>query len=194
MKCRYLSGSKKKHTKAPVSLRFTTFRRKTTLWETFNQNLNPGPLQSSTEVVPLVVRSRSSGVAMTASEKTFAATLSIRAAQLMHLRSPRQPTEWHHVTVKDNQSQSMGQCWETKKKKQDKDQITNYASCHFYSCFAKKMSVWFFFNVCLFSSFTIVFLFMQACDDCCCQCIGCTGGRTWMPFFKILFFRTLTDF
>ncbi|MEQ2174900.1 hypothetical protein AMECASPLE_018212 [Ameca splendens] len=31
----------------------------------------------------------------------------------MHLRSLWQPV-WHHVTVKDNQSQSMGQCWETK--------------------------------------------------------------------------------
>lgn len=46
-------------------------------------------------------------------------------------------TIWHHVTVKDNQSQSMGQCWGMKKK--DTDQITNYASCHFYSCFAKNV-------------------------------------------------------
>lgn len=33
----------------------------------------------------------------------------LHAAQLMHLRSLWQP-EQHHVTVKDNQSQSMGQC------------------------------------------------------------------------------------
>lgn len=47
----------------------------------------------------------------------------LHTAQLMHLRSLWQPG-WHHVTVKDNQSQSMGQCWETKKNKiQIKSQI-----------------------------------------------------------------------
>lgn len=73
-------------------------------------------------------------------------------------------------------------------KKQDTDQITNYASCHFYSCFAKNVCMCV-FCVCLFSSFTMVLLFMQACNDC-CQCIGCTGGKNMNAFF---FFTALTN-
>lgn len=69
------------------------------------------------------------------------------------------------------------------KKKQDKDQITNYASCHFSSCFAKNVSVCVFY-VCLFSSFIPL-----SCCSCkpvmtvCCQCIGCTGGKNMNAFF-----------
>lgn len=52
IKCRYLSYIKKKHTKAPVSLRFTTFEENNFMKKTKKQtkkqsNLNPGPLQSS---------------------------------------------------------------------------------------------------------------------------------------------------
>lgn len=72
-----------------------------------------------------------------------------------------------------------------------------YASCHFYSCFAKKclcvcvcvgvccLLFFVFFNVCLFLSFTILLLFMQACAGC--LCVGCKGGKnmnaTPPPFF-----------
>lgn len=81
IKCRYLSGSKKKHTKAPVSLRFTTLEEggkkeeRNNFMKDAQSNLNLGPLQSPRYLTefPLVVRSRTSGVAMTA---PVAATLS----------------------------------------------------------------------------------------------------------------------
>lgn len=40
-----------------------------------------------------------------------------------------------------------------------------------------------FFNVCLFSSFTIVFLFMQACDDCLLSVYKMYRGKNMNAFF-----------
>lgn len=138
IKCRYLSGSKKKHTKAPVSLRFTTLEEggkkeeRNNFMKDVQSNLNLGPLQSprySTEF-PLVVRSRTSGVAMTA---PVAATLSAhRPADALEVSmATRNGVTWLWRTIRANQSDNAeGQ--------KNKDQIMTYASCHFYSCFAKK--------------------------------------------------------
>lgn len=110
----------------------------------------------------------------------------LHTAQLMHSRSLWQPG-WHHVTVKDNQSQSMGQCWETEKRHR-----SNHKSC-FLSLFIPalpKMSVCFVFarpphpsclpwSYCLCKSGTTVVSVWDV-----------QGGRTWMPlFFFLLFLR-----
>lgn len=111
IKCRYLSGSKKKHTKAPVSLRFTTLEEggkkeeRNNFMKDVQSNLNLGPLQSprySTEF-PLVVRSRTSGVAMTA---PVAATLSAhRPADALEVSmATRNGVTWLWRTIRANQS------------------------------------------------------------------------------------------
>lgn len=126
-------------------------------------NLNPGPLQSPSRRVLLVVCSCSSSVAMTAtmSARCPADALEVTVATRMASRDcegQSEPINW--TMLRD-------------RKKQDKDQITNYASCHFYSCFAKKCV----FYVCLFCWFTVVLLFMQAFDDCVLS-VDVQGGRT----------------
>lgn len=114
VKCRYLSGIKMKHTKAPVSLCFATLEQ-----EEIQSELNPGILQSGVGEVDFSRRLMS---IQRCYDNPREALLQhcLLAAQLMHLRSLRQP-EWHHMTVKDNQRQSMGQCW----KKKDEDQSSN---------------------------------------------------------------------
>lgn len=72
--------------------------------------------------------------------------------------------------------------------------ITNLASCHFYSCFAKKCV----FCVCLIFFFPSLFLVyhgltVYASLDDCCQFMGCTeGGEHKFPFSP--FFTALTNF
>lgn len=62
---------------------------------------------------------------------------------------------------------------------------------HFYSCFAKNVCACVFY-VCLVSLFTIVLLFMQACDDFLLSVYRMYRGKNMNAFF--LFFKTLTDF
>lgn len=197
IKCRYLSGSKKKHTKAPVSLRFTTLEEggkkeeRNNFMKDVQSNLNLGPLQSprySTEF-PLVVRSRTSGIAMTA---PVAATLSAhRPADALEVSmATRNGVTWLWRTIRANQSDNAeGQ--KTRIKSWLMLLVTFIPALpkNVYMCVCESVCCLlfcFFMFFCLFSSFTILFLFMQACAGC--LCVGCKGGRTWMqpppaPFF-----------
>lgn len=103
----------------------------------------------------------------------------LHTAQLMHLRSLWQPG-WHHVTVKDNQSQSMGQCWEMGKKNkiQIKSQIMLLVT--FIPALPKK---------CLYVCFVFAYFLHLPWSHCLCKLVmtvvsvwDVQGGRTWMPF------------
>lgn len=175
IKCRYLSGIKKKHTKAPISLHFTALEENNFMKNTKRRSIKP---ESGTPAITEVFEVEFLSLLLMFTQRCYDSlrgTLQqhcLRAAQLMHLRSLWQP-EWHHVTVKDNQSQSMGQCWETKK--HDKDQITYYASCHFYSCIAKNVCVCFMFAC--FSCLPLSYCLCKPVMTVCRWCIGCTGGE-----------------
>lgn len=110
---------KKKHTKAPMSLHFTALEENNFMKNTKRRSIKP---ESGTPAITEVFEVEFLSLLPVFTQRCYDSlrgTLQqhcLRAAQLMHLRSLWQP-EWHHVTVKDNQSQSMGQCWETKKKK-----------------------------------------------------------------------------
>lgn len=170
VKCRYLSGIKMKHTKAPVSLCFATLEQ-----EEIQSELNPGILQSGVGEVDFSRRLMS---IQRCYDNPREALLQhcLLAAQLMHLRSLRQP-EWHHVTVKDNQRQSMGQCW----KKKDEDQSSNCVT--FIPALPKK-------NVCfMFARFPA--LSFRLCKPVTtCHCRICTGEEHECLFLM----RILTDF
>lgn len=117
IKCIYLSGIKKKHTKAPMSLHFTALEENNFMKNTERRSIKP---ESGTPAITEAFEVEFFSLLPVFTQRCYDSlgeTLPqhcLRAAQLMHLRSLWQP-EWHHVTVKDNQSQSMGQCWETKK-------------------------------------------------------------------------------
>lgn len=153
-KCRYLSGIKKKHTKAPVSLRFTALEENNFMKKKdkkmFNQIWIRDPCnhRGIWSRVPLVVCSCSSSVAMTASEKRCSNIVcTLPSWCTWGLYGNQNGITWLWRTIRANQ-------WDNveRQKKQDKDQITYYASCHFYSCFAKNVSVCVcVFYVCLFS-------------------------------------------
>lgn len=163
IKCRYLSGSKKKHTKAPVSLRFTTLEEggkkeeRNNFMKDAQSNLNLGPLQSPRYLTefPLVVRSRTSGVAMTA---PVAATLSApRPADALEVSmATRNGVTWLWRTIRANQSDNAeGQ---KKQKKQGSNHDLCFLSLLFLLCQKMSMCVWgggvccllFFVFLCLF--------------------------------------------
>lgn len=127
--------------------------------------------------VPFVVCSCSSSVAMTASEKRCSNIVCTLPSWCTwgHYGNQNGIT-WLWRTIRANQWDNV----ERQKKEKHKDQITNYASCHFYSCFAKKLSVCVFY-VCLFSSLS--YCLCKPVMTVCCQCIGCTGGRNMIAFF-----------
>lgn len=78
IKCRYLSGSKKKHTKAPVSLRFTTLEENNFMKDV-QSNLNPGPLQSPRYLIEfLFLSARVHPALLWRPLRNIAATLSTR--------------------------------------------------------------------------------------------------------------------
>ena len=120
--------------------------------------------------VPHVVRSCSSSVAMTASRKSCSDIVyTLPSWCTWGLRGNQNGIMWLWRTIRADQWENVER-W----KEKTEDQIINYASCHFYSCFAK--------NVCVFLCFFIFLsyffcLFMQAWDNC-CQYIGCIGRRT----------------
>lgn len=172
IKCRYLSGSKKKHTKAPVSLRFTTLEggkkeERNNFMKDAQSNLNLGPLQSprySTEF-PLVVRSHTSGVAMTA---PVAATLSAhRPADALEVSmATRNGVTWLWRTIRANQSDNAeGQ------KKQKKTRIKSWLMLlvTFIPALPKNvyMCVW----VCVVFCFVfIMFVCFRHLPFCSCLC------------------------
>lgn len=153
-KCRYLSGIKKKHTKAPVSLCFTaveennSMKKKTKRCSIKSESGTPAItevfevefLSLSARVHPALLWQPLRNIAATLSAHCPADALEVSMATRMASRDCEGQSEPINGTMLRDK----------KKKKQDKDQITNYASCHFYSCFAKNVCVCVFY-VCLFS-------------------------------------------
>lgn len=194
MKCRYLSGIKNETYQSTCEFtlqrirRINNFMKKKTKKKTFNQIWIRDPCnhRGVWSRVPLVVCPCSPSVAMTASEKRRSnIVFTLPSWCTWGLYGNQNGIKWLWRTIRANQWDN----GERQKKKQDKDQITNYASCHFYSCFAKNVCVCF-----MFACFPCLPLSNCLCKPVmtvCCRCIGCTGGKNMNAFF---FSRTLTDF
>lgn len=76
------------------------------------------------------------------------------------------------MASRDCEGQSEPIQWGDVDKRQNKIRIKsqNYASCHFYSCFAKNVCV------CVFLCFPPSYRLCNSVTTVGCRCIGCTGG------------------
>lgn len=189
IKCRYLSGIKKKHTKAPVSLRFTALEEKQFYEkdETFNQIWIRDPCnhRGILSRVPLVVCSRSSSVAMTASEKRCSNIVCTLPSWCTwgHYGNQNGIT-WLWRTIRANQ-------WDNVERQKKKNKIRIKSQITLLVTFIPalpKMSL----CVCVLCSLVFPRLPLSYClckpvMTVCCQYIGCTGGKNMIAFFLFLF-------
>lgn len=186
-KCRYLSGIKKKHTKAPVSLCFTaveennSMKKKTKRCSIKSESGTPAItevfevefLSLSARVHPALLWQPLRNIAATLSAHCPADALEVSMATRMASRDCEGQSEPINGTMLRD-----------KKKKKSKIRIKSQIMLLVTFIPAlPKMSVCVCFMFACFPSLPLSYCLCKPVMTVCCQCIGCTGGRTWMPFF-----------
>lgn len=131
--------------------------------------------------VPLVVCSCSSSVAMTASEKHCSNIVcTLPSWCTWGLYGNQNGITWLWRTIRANQWDNVERQKKKKSKIRIKSQIMLLVT---FIPALPKMSVCVCFMFACFPSLPLSYCLCKPVMTVCCQCIGCTGGRTWMPFF-----------